>query len=310
MDRLNSLRVFQRVVDEGGFAAAARALDLSPAVVTRLVADLEDHLGTRLLHRTTRRMALTEAGEAYLARVRQILAEVDDADALVSARTTELAGVLRVLAPPALAAHILAPMVAGFHAAYPRIVLDIEVASHRDPPIEDFDVTLLGTDASFDSQVIARKINETEAILVAAPAYIQRRGVPRTPEELAQHECLLIKPETTGRRHWHLLNPERPGERVQPLLQPVLQANHLDTVMRAALDGAGITALPVELAARHLANGTLVRVLPPWITGRFTLWAALPSRKFMPRRTQVFLDHLSQHTQQAVNNALAACRAC
>lgn len=310
MDRLNSLRVFQRVVDEGGFAAAARALDLSPAVVTRLVADLEDHLGTRLLHRTTRRMALTEAGEAYLARVRQILAEVDDADALVSARTTELAGVLRVLAPPVLATHLLAPMVAGFHAAYPRIVLDIEVASHRDPPIEDFDVTLLGTDASFDGRVIARKINESEAILVAAPAYLKRRGAPHSPDDLAQHECLLIKPETMGRRHWNLTNPERGDERVQPLLQPVLQANHLDTVMRAALDGAGITSLTVELAAPHLSSGALVRVLAPWITGRYALWAALPSRKFMPRRTQVFLDHLGQHTREAVKNALAACRAC
>lgn len=310
MDRLNSLRVFQRVVDEGGFAAAARALDLSPAVVTRLVADLEDHLGTRLLHRTTRRMALTEAGEAYLARVRQILAEVDDADALVSARTTELAGVLRVLAPPVLATHVLAPMVAGFHAAYPRIVLDIEVASLRAPPIEDYDVTLLGTDAAFDGQVIARKINETEAILVAAPVYLQRRGAPRTPDELPQHDGLLIKPETMVRRYWELMNPERPEERVQPTLQPVLMANHLDTVMRAALDGAGITALPVELAAPHLASGALVRVLAPWITGRFTLWAALPSRKFMPRRTQVFLDHLGQHTQAAVKRALSACQAC
>lgn len=308
MDRLNSLRVFQRVVDEGGFAAAARALDMSPAVVTRLVADLEDHLGTRLLHRTTRRMALTEAGEAYLARVRQILLDVDDADALVSARTTELAGVLRVLAPPVLATHILAPLVASFHAAYPRIVLDIEVATHRDPPIEDYDVTLLGTDADFDGHVIARKINETEAILVAAPAYLQRRAAPQAPDELARHDCLLIKPETLGRRYWNLQNPDRPDQPLQPQMQPVLQANHLDTVMRAALDGAGITALPVELAAPHLASGALVRVLQPWITGRFTLWAALPSRKFMPRRTQVFLDHLSEHTRLAVGTALAACK--
>lgn len=307
MDRLTSLRVFQRVIDEGGFAAAARALDLSPAVVTRLVADLEEHLGTRLLHRTTRRMALTEAGEAYLARVRQILLDVDDADALVSARTTELAGVLRVLAPPVLATHILAPLAASFHAAYPRIVLDIEVATHRDPPIEDYDVTLLGTDAAFDGHVIARKINETEAILVAAPAYLARRPPPSTPAELAQHDCLLIKPETVGRRHWNLMNPDQGDARVQPELHPVLQANHLDTVLRAALDGSGITALPVELAAPHLATGALVRVLSPWITGRFTLYAALPSRKFMPRRTQVFLDHLSQQTQLAVRNALAAC---
>src|SRR3990167_6340043 len=100
MDRLSSMRVFQKVIDEGGFAAAGRALDMSPAAVTRLVADLEDHLGTRLLHRTTRRVSLTEAGEAYLHRVRVILEDIDDAHALASAHTQEMAGTLRLLAPP------------------------------------------------------------------------------------------------------------------------------------------------------------------------------------------------------------------
>jgi DNA-binding transcriptional LysR family regulator len=311
MDRLASLRVFQRVIDEGSFAAAARALDMSPAVVTRLVADLEEHLGTRLLHRTTRRMSLTEAGEAYLARVRNILQDVDDADALVSARTTEHAGVLRILAPPVLATHVLAPLVAGFRQAYPKIVLDIEVASHRDPPIEDFDVTLIGADAGFDAHVIARKINASEAILVAAPSYLARRPAPRRPDELSQHECLRIKPESPGRRQWTLYHPDRPDQEAMVLdVKPVLWANHLDTVMRAALDGAGITAMPVELAAPHLASGALVRVLSPWISGRFTLYAALPSRKFMPQRTRVFLDYLSEQTQRSVRSALMACGSC
>ena len=103
MDRLQSMRVFQRVIDEGGFAAAARALDMSPAVVTRLVADLEEHLGTRLLHRSTRKVSLSEAGEAYLARVRAILQDIDEADALANLHTQELAGELHVLATPVLA---------------------------------------------------------------------------------------------------------------------------------------------------------------------------------------------------------------
>ena len=109
MDRLSSMRVFLRVVDEGGFAAAARALDMSPAAVTRLVADLEDHLGTRLLHRTTRKQSLTEAGEAYVERLRLVLQDLEEAHAMVSSQTHELSGVLRLLAPPVLATHILAP---------------------------------------------------------------------------------------------------------------------------------------------------------------------------------------------------------
>lgn len=310
MDRLASMRVFQRVIDEGGFAAAGRALDISPAVVTRLVADLEDHLGTRLLHRTTRRLSLTEAGTAYLERVRQILQDVDEADALVSSQTTELAGVLRILAPPVLATHVLAPLVAGFQQTYPKIVLDIEVATYREPPIEDFDITLIGADASFDANVIARRINVTEAILVAAPSYLARRPAPQVLNDLLRHACLRMKPESLGKRPWTLFRSDRPEDTVELDVQPVLWANHTDTLLGATLGGAGISATPVEIAAPHLASGALVRVLSPWIAGRFTLYAALPSRKFMPQRSRVFLDYLGLETQRSVLTALAACEAC
>jgi DNA-binding transcriptional LysR family regulator len=310
MDRLNSMRVFQRVVDEGGFAAAARALDMSPAVVTRLVADLEEHLGTRLLHRTTRRQSLTDAGEAYLERVRPLLQDLDEADALVSSRTRELAGVLRILAPPVLATHVLAPLVAGFHERYPSVQLDIEVDNHREPPIENFDITLMGTNADFDANVIARKVNQTEAILVASPTYLARRGVPQTPDDLLRHDCLRLKPESLRQRQWVLFRSDRDDQRMALDVQPVLWANHTDTLIRAAVDGAGISATAVELAAPHLASGALVRVLKPWITGRYTLYAALPSRKFLPQRTRVFLDYLTEQTKLGVASALAACEAC
>lgn len=310
MDRLTSMRVFLRVVDEGGFAAAARALDMSPAVVTRLVADLEEHLGTRLLQRTTRRQSLTDAGEAYLERVRHILQDLDDAHSLVSSHTQELSGTLRVLASPVLATHVLAPMVASFHQRYPQIQLDIEVASHREPPIEAFDITLMGADEGYDANIIARKVNATEAFLVASPGYLARKGVPATPQELLQHDCLRIKPDMGMRsRQWRLFRSDRDDE-VLLDVKPVLWANHTDTLMRAALDGAGITGTTVELAAPHLSSGALVRVLAPWITGRFTLYAALPSRKFLPQRTQVFLDHLTEETREGVARALASCSAC
>ena len=310
MDRLHSMRAFQKVVDEGGFAAAARAMDASPAVVTRLVADLEEHLGTRLLHRTTRRVALTEAGEVYLERVRQILLDLDEAGALVSSQTQELAGVLRVLAPPVLATHVLAPMLAGFRQAYPKIRLDIDVESHREPPVEAYDITLIGADASFDAHVIARKVISTESILIASPDYIARRGQPGSPEALAQHDVLRLKPAGGRTRKWRLLNAAEKDRAIEVELDPVIWANHNDTLIHAALDGAGITATSVELAAPLLADGDLVRVLAPWITNRLTMYAALPSRKFVPRRTQVFLDHLTRHTRERVAQALATCDAC
>ncbi|WP_374413384.1 LysR family transcriptional regulator [Hydrogenophaga sp.] len=311
MDRLSSMRVFVRVVDEGGFAAAARSLDMSPAVVTRLIADLEDHLGTRLLQRTTRRQSLTDAGEAYLERVRHILLDLDEAHALVSSHTHQLSGTLRVLAPPVLATHVIAPIVAGFLQRYPQIRLDLEVASHREPPIEEYDITLLGADEGFNADLVARKVISTEAFLVASPAYLARRGAPRTPEELLRHDCLRIKPDAGPRpRLWHLFRADDAAQDVHLDVQPVLWANHTDTLMRAALDGAGITGSTVELAAPHLASGALTRVLAPWITGRFTLYAALPSRKFLPKRTEVFLDHLTEQSRAAVARAMAACSMC
>jgi DNA-binding transcriptional LysR family regulator len=301
------MRVFLRVIDEGGFAAAARALDMSPAVVTRLVADLEDHLGTRLLHRTTRKQSLTEAGEAYVERVRMILQDLEEADAMVSSQTQELSGALRILAPPVLATHILAPLLAGFRQSYPSIVLDVEVASHREPPVEDFDITLIGADMGFDANVVARKVSATEAILVASPAYLARRGAPKTPDDLPTHDCLRFTPSGLRNRPWRLYRSDDETQVADIDVKPVLWANHSDTLMRAALDGMGISATTVELAAPYLSTGALVRVLSPWIANRYTLYAALPSRKFMPQRTRVFVDYLIDQTRLNIAKALSVC---
>ena len=307
MDRLQSMRVFERVVAEGGFAAAARVLEMSPPVVTRLVADLEEHLGTRLLHRSTRRVALTDAGQAYLNRVRNILQDIEEADAAASAHTQELTGVLRVHALPVLASYVLAPLLAGFRQRYPNIVIEIEVEALREPPVEDFDLTLLATDASFNADVIARKVIDSEAILVAAPAYVQRRGLPADPQALAQHDCLRLKTPNGRSRWWRLWRPGQPEQSVEVEIAPVLLANHADTLLRAALDGVGIAAVTLDLVAPYLMRGELVRVLSPWVTGRLTLYAALPSRKFIPQRTRVFLDYLLEQTREMSARALAAC---
>jgi DNA-binding transcriptional LysR family regulator len=305
MDRLMSMRVFQRVIDEGGFAAAARALDMSPAVVTRLVADLEDHLGTRLLHRTTRRLSLSDAGEIYLGRVRAILQDIDEAHVMASAHTKELAGVLRVLAPPVLATHVLAPLLVNFRQLNPKIRLDITVESFKEPPIEDYDITLLATDASFDGNVIARKIISSDAIFVASPDYLRRKGTPLEPTDLTQHDYLRMKAPGLHPRVLHLFQSIHPDQRLDLELEPVIWANHPDTLMRAALDGAGITSTTVNLVASSLASGALVRVLSPWITGQVTLYAALPSRKFMPQRTRVFLDYLTELARLHMAQALS-----
>lgn len=310
MDRLLSMRVFERVVDEGSFAAAARELDMSAPVVTRLVADLEDHLGTRLLQRSTRRLSLTEAGQAYLSRVRSILQDIDEAHAITTAHTQELAGQLRLHTSPVLATYVVAPLLAGFHALYPKIQVDIEVDSLADPPIEHFDITLIPTDDTFDANIVARKIVEAKAILVASPDYLRRRGVPRTPQDLALHDCLPLKGAGRRPRTWRLWPADKVKQSIDVEVNPVLVANHNDTLIRASLDGMGITSVAADLVATHLAQGSLVRVLSPWITGRLGIHAALPSRKFIPQRTRVFLDYLAQQTQAQAQQVLKACQVC
>lgn len=225
MDRLLSLRVFQKVVEEGGFAAAARALDISAPVITRLVADLEEHLGARLLQRSTRRVSLTEVGQQYLARVRSILQDIDEADALASAHTTEMEGLLRLHAPPVLASQALAPLLAKFRQVHPKILIDLEVAAQREPPIEDYDITLMGTDENFDGNVVARKVLESEALLVASPSYLKAQGAPQQPEDLLAHDCLSLRMPHLQPRTWRLWQPSRPQEVKELDIQPKVLSN-------------------------------------------------------------------------------------
>ena len=298
-----SMRVFESVIEKGSFAGAARALDLSPAVVTRLVADLEEHLGTRLLQRSTRRMSLTDAGEAYIDRLRQILHDIDDADAEVSTHAHQLAGELHISSPPVVASHLLAPMIAGFRQLYPNIVFDVHVDAYDAPSIEEYDLTLLAVGNDFNGSIIARKIATTSAILVASPDYIKQHGQPLQPLDLSTHACLRLRMPGLRSTTWHLMHSEPEIEDVHVPVSPVVWANHSDTLLRAVRDGAGITSIAQDLAAQYIANGELIRVLRPWISGRISVFAAFPSRKFMPRRTRLFLDYMSDQAQKMVEIA-------
>ena len=306
MDRLLSMRVFQRVVEEGGFAAAARQLDMSPPVVTRLVADLEAHLGARLLQRSTRRLALTEAGQDYLDRVRHILQDIDEADAAVSAQTREPEGVLRLQATPALASHLVAPILSGFSLMYPQIEVELvaDVGAHL--PIENFDLSLRATFAPLDGHVIARQVLASALILVASPAYVRRKGRPSEPQDLARHDTLHLRWGDDRSRTWQLWPDGGDETPVQVDVRPMLTCNHGETLLRAAMDGAGIAQVAVVLVAPYILSGQLVQVLNGWTSGRTTVYAAMPSRKHIPQRTRVFLDYLLQRTREATDAALAS----
>lgn len=291
------MRVFERVVDEGGFAAAARALDMSPAAVTRLVGDLEKHLGARLMQRTTRKLALTDAGEVYLLRVRGILHEIDDAEAAVGSSMQELQGTVHILASPLLATYFLAPHIAKWRERYPKVALDISVDPFPQSRVDEFDVTFMAVDEGYDASVVARPLARTEWILCAAPSYLKRAGTPLKPQDLARHDYLKFPWQQGGgssNRRLRLGPLQGEGEAVEVDMQVVLQSVSFDVLYRAALTGAGITVLSRLLVAPHLASGELVHLLPDWMFGRSTIYAAVPSRKLIPARTRAFLAFVSE----------------
>jgi DNA-binding transcriptional LysR family regulator len=297
MDRLHSMRVFARVIDAGSFAGAARELNLSPAVVTRLVADLEEHLGARLINRTTRRLALSDIGEAYLERVRAILTEVEEAEALASASASEPRGHLRVLAPPALAVHQLAKHLPAFHAQYPKVTIELVAPGPVETVDESFDVSLLSVARRpLDGDFVARRLARSEVIACASPSYLDLRGRPQHPKDLAQHDAML----PTFLREVNFVrgafgDDEPAGDTV--LLappRPVLGTTHIDMLYAAALHGLGIAGLPSFVAEDALREGALERVLPEWRLFDATLYAAMPTRKHVPARTRAFVDFLVQ----------------
>ena len=304
MDRLQSMRVFQQVVDEGGFAAAARKLDLAPSVVTRLVNDLEQHLGVRLLQRTTRKLSLSQAGETYLERLRAILTEIDDTDAIVQADTQEMRGTVRVLAPPVAAAHIIAAAVVSFQRMYPFVNVDVHVEDASEPAVHEYDIALLNSTVHLDPDLIARPVISSQAVFCAAPEYLKRHGEPKKPQDLQQHRCLRLRTPGVRLGPMRLMDPDKKDSILEIEVPAVMTANHTDTLLRATLEGGGISSQAMDLMAPLLETGQLQRVLAPWITARLTLVAVVPSRKYMPSRTRAFLDHLIAH----VNNTTEGLR--
>ena len=268
MDQLRALRVFAQVIEHGSFAGAARVLDLAPAVVTRAVSDLEDHLGARLLNRTTRKLALTEVGQDYLERAKHVLAELDDADALASAVNKTPNGTLRLLCPPAFATHQLVRHLPLFRKRFPGIQLELVAAGPVEVADEKFDVSIL----SIGQQ-------------------------PLQPEDLLQHDGLL--PDVAAvRRELTLFREARgSGGATRRMLKvslrpPVISTGQLEVLYAAAVAGMGVAGLPTFMAADALRDGRLMRVLPDWHGGSLQLYAAMPTRKHVPARTRVFIDFL------------------
>ncbi len=300
MDQLRAMRVFSQVIFEGSFAGAARVLDMAPAVVTRTVADLEVHLGARLLNRTTRKLALTEIGAAYLDRARHILLDLEEADALAGASTQLAKGSLRVLCPPAFAVHQLAPNLPEFRKSQPNISLELSAPGPVVTADEHFDISILSIgEQVLEGDFVVRKLARSAFILCASPSYLKRQGKPEIPADLEKFEgvlpavAALRQGLTLYRQGTDSFKSGADSVRV-PAGNIALTTSHIDMMLACGLAGLGIVALPSFVAQTPLKNGHLIRVLSEWCGVTLTIYAAVPTRKYMPARTRVFLDFLVQ----------------
>lgn len=298
MDLFQSMRVFQCVVDEGGFAAAARKMELAPAVVTRHIQDLEQSLGARLLHRTTRKMSLTQAGEGYLSRLRLILAEIEEAADQARAHSSEISGHLRVATTSLVAVNLLAPCVADFQRQHPEVQVEIHTSDRPAQDLHHFDLAIVRQDDHLDADVVVRHVLDMNYVLCGSASYLRIHGVPAVPEDLSRHRMVRLR-APGPRLHVGLLNPAEGDRRVEITPAWAVISNDDETAYQAALAGAGLTMLPELALTARMHGGQLQRVLAPWVSADgLRLVATMPSRRFLPLRTRAFLEFFVQHVQK------------
>ncbi|HFT8007190.1 TPA: LysR family transcriptional regulator [Burkholderia cenocepacia] len=289
---LDSIRIFLRVVERGSFTAASVELDMPLSRVSRKVKHLEDDLGVQLLYRTTRRVSVTEAGRDYYDRCLRAEDILLDADRQVRTLRTDPEGTLRVLVPYAIGLFQLEPALAEFRRRYPLVQL---VLIYDNSPLDlvehGFDVALRAGLLN-DSGYVARSLGWSHAKLAASPAYLDRTGRPRTPDDLAQHDILFVGRDAPGLT-LRLSNID--GERADVPVQPVLISNESVTVLRQATSGGGIALISTHFTARRLARNELEIVLPDWHrTNDVELHALYPRRATLDSKVRAFVEFLTE----------------
>lgn len=295
MDKFREMQAFVAVVESGSFVAAGEHLRLSKAAVSRAVLQLEARLGARLLQRTTRRLSLTEAGQAYLARCKQILADLDEVEAMVGAATLQASGRLRVNVPLSFGVNRLAALWPGFMVRHPNLELEVDLADRMVDLVEEgYDMAIRITRPP-DSSLIYRQLASTRVLLCAAPDYLARRGLPASVAELARHDIIAYT-YAPGGDTWRFDGPA--GEQ-SVTVRPRLRANNGETCRDAALAGLGITQQPEFLVAADLAAGGLVEILPETCSRELGIYAVYPSRKHLSLKVRALADYLAENLGRA-----------
>lgn len=289
MDQLSAMRAFLRVVETGSFTRASAALGMPKATVSNLVQNLETHLQTKLLNRTTRRVMVTTDGALYYERANQIVTDVDELDGSLSHSRTNPSGRLRVEMSGAFADLLIIPELGDFHEKYPDINIDLGVGDRTvDYLAENVDCALrAGSPGS--SSLIARRVGEMDMIASAAPSYLEAFGMPQHPSELERdHHCVNYFLAQTNR-----IMPfefERKGEKVEVNGRYILSVNDARSYLAAALSGLGIAPLPCFMVREAIAAGRLVPVLQEWATEPIPLYIVYPQNRHLSNKVRVFVD--------------------
>lgn len=288
MDKLTAMRAFVQVAEAGSFTAAAARLDWSKSAISKHVAWLEDQLGIRLLHRSTRRLSLTAAGTDYLEWAGRILDEVRDAEQAVGVGDARPAGRLRVAMPVSFGAAQVAPLLPALLAACPALEVECDLNDRHIDLIEEGVDVAIRVGALADSSLIARKLAETALVAAASPAYLAARGQPAEPAALGTHECIRYS-HGPYRDRWLFA---REGERETVRVSGRLRVNNGEAERRAALDGLGICLLPDFIICDDLSAGRLVRVLPDWSPPVLPVHALYPAGRHVAPKVRALIDHL------------------
>lgn len=286
MDRLDAIEAFVKVGELGSFSAAAKRLGSSKSVVSKQIAALEDRLGAKLFHRTTRALSLTEAGAVFLERARTILAELGAAESAVTHLTGELQGTLRVNAPLSFGIRHVSPAIAPFLAEHPNLHLELDLTDRFVDLVEEGYDLALRIGALADSSLIARKLAPVNRLLCASPEYLERAGVPRMPQDLAKHACLSYRQERRS-SPWLLDNGET---NISVNVTGPLASNNGDALLEAARAGAGIVDLPTFYTCDDIRAARLITVLPGWTPPKLALYAVYAPNRHLSLKVRSFID--------------------
>ncbi|MBV6750497.1 LysR family transcriptional regulator [Pseudomonas chlororaphis] len=289
MDRLTAMRVFVTVVDLGSQSAAADHLDLSRPVVSRYLAELEDWVGARLMHRTTRKLSLTAAGNETLPRCRQLLELSTDLQAAVREPDEAPRGVLRISVSTSFGLSQLADAIAEYVKRYPGVSVDLQMLDRTVNLVDERIDLAIRTSTELDPNLIARRLTVCRSVVCASPAYLREHPAPQRVEDLSRHNCLTHS--YFGRSLWHF---EQNGEQISVPVQGNISANEAGTLMQTVIAGAGISMLPTYQAGAYIKRGELVRLLPQAEPILMNIYAVYASRKHMPATLRSMLDFLVQ----------------